>query len=173
MRQGEAGFTLIELMIVIAIVGVLAAIAIPQYQQFRERGYIAQAQADLKQLANALTLLANDTDTWPGGNTPYISPQSLSPPQNGEEYEDLTASDMGLFNNNGTVFAANGWNGPYLPSGMLDANGKFTDPWGKSYFIDYDYRINGTDYVCIGSYGPNKGSKNAYDSDDIYVIVGY
>jgi len=63
-KKSESGFTLIELMIVIAIIGILAAIAIPQFAAYRKRSYNSAANADLRNAATAQEAYYVDFSTY-------------------------------------------------------------------------------------------------------------
>ena len=63
--QKNQGFTLIEVMIVVAIVGILAAIAMPSYNEYIRRGHRAEARAALLQGAQWMERAATATGTYP------------------------------------------------------------------------------------------------------------
>jgi type IV pilus assembly protein PilA len=65
-KRDEKGFTLIELMIVIAIIGILAAIAIPQFAAYRARAYVSALESDAHSYANAEEAYYADNGTYCG-----------------------------------------------------------------------------------------------------------
>jgi general secretion pathway protein G len=116
-RVRLAGFTLMEVMVVILIIGLLMAIAVPSLRKARESSRISRATAEVEMLRSAIDQLAWDTGLWPGGLRREVSSSA--------ELWDLTGASAGLLSA-GSGFT--GWKGPYI--GRITA-----DPWGKSYFF--------------------------------------
>jgi type IV pilus assembly protein PilA len=73
MNTAQKGFTLIELMIVIAIIGILAAIAIPQYQNYVGRANVAAAVQTLSSNKTGLENYVMENGFFPDGTTPAVA----------------------------------------------------------------------------------------------------
>jgi type IV pilus assembly protein PilA len=68
MRKQQKGFTLIELMIVVAIIGILAAIAIPAYQDYTIRAQVSEGMSLTSGVRTAVSEFLQTTGEWPTDN---------------------------------------------------------------------------------------------------------
>ena len=97
--QSAKGFSLIELMVVIVIVGILAAVAIPSYQDSIRKSRRADAQSGLLQLAQFMERTNTLSNTYkPGGANPAL-PFTQTPTSGATKYYNLsiTASTTSSF----------------------------------------------------------------------------
>ncbi|MGO1503151.1 MAG: type IV pilin protein [Marinobacter sp.] len=95
-RQSN-GFTLIELMIVVAIIGIIAAIAYPSYTQYVERARRSDAQGALMGLAAAMERHRTTNGSYMGAGSPHSGAPSIypdeSPIDGGTKFYDLSIDD--------------------------------------------------------------------------------
>jgi prepilin-type N-terminal cleavage/methylation domain-containing protein len=69
MKKTQQGFTLIELMIVVAIIGILAAVAIPSYQDYTKRAHVSEGFGLAGAAKTSVAEYYASEGTWPTTNT--------------------------------------------------------------------------------------------------------
>ncbi len=121
-RRREDGYTLVELLVVLAILGLLATIATTQVLRYFASAKISTAHAQVESFSSALDLYRLDTGRYPSSQE-GLAALKVKPP------------------------AAENWNGPYVK-----ATTSLNDPWGNPYTYvapgrhgDFDLSSNGPD----------------------------
>jgi general secretion pathway protein G len=103
LRSAEEGYTLMELLVVLAILGLLAAIATPMVLHYLDSAKVSTAKTEVSNLAAGLDLFKYDVGRYPTTE---------------EGLQALVSAPEG----------ADNWNGPYVKKST-----KLSDPWGHPY----------------------------------------
>jgi general secretion pathway protein G len=130
---GERGFTLVEMLVVITIIGLIMALVGPRVLNYLSESKAKTAKIQIQGLSSALDLFYLDAGRYPSS---------------AEGLAALVQPPGGI----GT------WNGPYLKGGNLPA-----DPWGKPYVYRSPGEHGAYDISSLGSDGQEGGTGTAAD----------
>ena len=135
-KKSKKGFTLIELMIVVAIIGILSAIAVPRFAQMLEKSREGATKGNLMSIRSAVSIYyAEREGTWPGNLTSSFT--SYLYPIPAAKASPLGNSIVVVLANDPPAAVGTGWSyitdgvDPY--AGNVFANSTATDSKGASF----------------------------------------
>lgn len=152
----KTGFTLIELVIVIAVIAILAALLVPTIIGQVERARNSRATSDVGELARAISRMRTDTGVSLSGCVDVIGnlTNATSPSGCQQSSGAFSGSQVSCTIAKPPAYC---WAGPYVSTSL-------TDPWGNSYYAT----LNSSNYtVTVGSPGPDQ---TAGGTDDLTYV---
>lgn len=132
-KNSQNGFTLLEVLVVLTIMGLLAAIVGPQVMKYLGSSRSETARIQVKNIAASLQLFRLDAGRYPSA----------------QEGLDALVKQPSTVPN---------WNGPYLPDATA-----ISDPWGKPYRFLVPGKHGEIDVYSLGSDGAEGGTGEAKD----------
>lgn len=139
MLSKKKNFTLVELMIIIVVIGILVAVALPRFNSFIEEGKVQATLQEMDAIKNASKMYKMNTREYPMTTEDLITDPIVAGRATGPwnaKYEK--------------------WDGPYMDA---DAEDVGSDSWGNSYKLGY--------YKVAGKYGIIIMSPGSDEIDDI------
>jgi prepilin-type N-terminal cleavage/methylation domain-containing protein len=162
MIKKQTGFTIVELLIVIVVIGILAAITIIAYNGIQDRAQRAKISSDLRNIENAINMARTDRNTVLGIITVNFGTAGTCVPKaNGTDLAALPKTDTcwtSYLTTLDRISTASGQNIRNL-----------VDPWGRPYFIDENENEGGTANCTKDSIG---AYKNPHVSGDWLPMTG-
>ncbi len=140
-RNSEAGFTLVEILVVITIIGLIMAIVGPRVLNYLGESKVKAARIQIESLGSALDLYYLDMGRYPNSSDGLAA--LVQRPGNAEE-----------------------WNGPYLKGGVVP-----NDPWGHAYMYRSPVEHAPYEIVSYGSDGQEGGAGTAADISSLQTAV--
>ncbi len=136
-RSGEAGFTLVEILVVITIIGLIMAIVGPRVLNYLGESKVKAAKIQIESFSSALDLYYLDVGRYPGSSEGLTA--LVARPGNAQE-----------------------WNGPYLKGGVVP-----NDPWQHPYVYRSPVEHAPYEILSFGADGQEGGTGTAADISSI------